>query len=319
MWLEADSTGQFRRARLLDFGLARRDTGEVDLTGTGVAIGTPAYMAPEQARGDSDQRSDLFSFGCVLYQMTAGRRPFQGKNILAVAAAIATEIPLSVKVNSPSIPLALADLIDRLLTKDPSNRPKSAAEVAAELAILATALASRGLAEETQPVMKATTGPDLHTEFVVDSTGTPLLSLLAQAKGRKWMRIVFTTVAVSLLGGFVLFAGTIIRIATNKGELLIETNDPNVEVTVKGDNATVYDKVRDRRFVLTAGEYEVEVREEGDGGLRFDTKRFSITRGGKETFNALLQPKVRARREGSGPGTEAFESERGWHADSRTD
>ena len=294
VWLETDSIGQFRRARLLDFGLARRDSGETALTGTGVAIGTPAYMAPEQARGNADQRSDLFSFGCVLYQMATGRRPFQGNNIVAVVAAIATDIPLSVKVNSPTVPDKLADLIDRLLSKDPSNRPASAAEVAAELVIVTAALAKRGLVAETQSVMNATTEQDLQKQIVVDPTDTPQPSRWSQPKFRKWMRIVFASVAITLLGGFVLFAGTIIRIATNKGELFIETTDADVEVTVKGDNVIVYDKVKDRRFVLTAGEYEVEVREGGDGGLRFETKRFSITRGGVETFKAVLQPKVRA-------------------------
>src|SRR5262249_41843288 len=85
------------------------------------------------------------------------------------------------------------------------------------------------------------------------------------------------------------YGGMILRIVTNKGELVIESDDPSVEVTVKGTNVTIYDKVKDRRFVLSPGDYDIEVREEGDGGVRFATKKMTITRGGKETFVARLE------------------------------
>ena len=74
------------RAKILDFGLARpRQEGQELLTQTGAILGTPSYMAPEQARGlPIDQRADLFSLGCVLYEMSTGKRPFTGADTMAV-------------------------------------------------------------------------------------------------------------------------------------------------------------------------------------------------------------------------------------------
>jgi Leucine-rich repeat (LRR) protein len=86
------------------------------------------------------------------------------------------------------------------------------------------------------------------------------------------------------------FGGTVLRIATNKGELVIRSDDPDLEVTVKGPTATVYNKVKDRTFLLTAGDYDVlvEVREKGEV-TRFATERFTITRNGTVTFDATLK------------------------------
>ena len=70
-----------------------------------------------------------------------------------------------------------------------------------------------------------------------------------------------------------------------------KTHDPNLVVTVKDQTVTLYDKVKDRRFVLTAGDYDVEVRED-DGGVRFATKKFTILRGGRETFGGDLRKRV---------------------------
>ena len=89
VWLDRGPDGTFRRARILDFGLARPVRDGAGLTHSGAVMGTPGkYMAPEQARGDAvDHRADLFSLGCVLYQMATGRRPFQSENTLAVLTA----------------------------------------------------------------------------------------------------------------------------------------------------------------------------------------------------------------------------------------
>ena len=81
VWLEAPT----RRVKLLDFGLALPQDADVHLTKSGMIVGTPMYMAPEQARGDSlDGRADLFSLGCVIYLMITGKPPFEGKTTMAV-------------------------------------------------------------------------------------------------------------------------------------------------------------------------------------------------------------------------------------------
>src|SRR5439155_24011994 len=104
----------------------------------GTILGTPAYMAPEQARGlPVDHRADLFSLGCVLYHATTGRRPFAGTDTFAVLTALATESPPAPDGVNPAVPPALSALITRLLAKDPADRPPSARAVADELGLIA--------------------------------------------------------------------------------------------------------------------------------------------------------------------------------------
>ena len=136
IWLEGDLASkelvqQVRRAKILDFGLARSvDKEDIQITASGVILGTPAFMAPEQARGEKvDHRADLWSLGVMLYRMAAGKLPFTGPNAMAVLIALATETPPPVRTVNPNLPPALADLIDRLMCKDPAGRPQSAAEV----------------------------------------------------------------------------------------------------------------------------------------------------------------------------------------------
>jgi serine/threonine protein kinase len=133
VWLEAPAG----RVKLLDFGLARAADDASRLTQTGAIIGTPGYIAPEQARGAAvDVRCDLFSLGCVLYQMCTGTAPFQGPNTLATLLAVALDQPAPANRVNPQSPAALSQLIARLLQKDPARRPRSAREVADALAAL---------------------------------------------------------------------------------------------------------------------------------------------------------------------------------------
>src|SRR5262249_32488173 len=110
------------------------------VTGSGAIIGTPAYMAPEQAQGEkADWRSDLFSLGCVLYRMATGQAPFKGRNALETVVAVTNTQPKPPKESHAEVPAALSDLIMKLLAKKPEERPASAQEVAAELAAMAGA------------------------------------------------------------------------------------------------------------------------------------------------------------------------------------
>ncbi len=135
-WLDGDPASpdlkaQVRRAKVLDFGLARAVDGTDSVSVTGSVVGTPAYMAPEQAAGRGvDARADLFSLGTMLYRMVAGRPAFAGPSVSAVLTAIATHTPSPPIQLNPTVPPALSTLIMRMLEKDPSNRPASAREVA---------------------------------------------------------------------------------------------------------------------------------------------------------------------------------------------
>jgi urea transport system substrate-binding protein len=137
IWLEAPAG----RVKLLDFGLARAVGTSSELTQTGIVVGTPAFMSPEQGRGEPvDARSDLFSLGAILYTLCTGDRPFQGSNVMAILTALATTEPAPIL--NPEIPAALADLITRLMAKDPSNRPSTALEVAELLRALEAEITS---------------------------------------------------------------------------------------------------------------------------------------------------------------------------------
>jgi hypothetical protein len=131
LWLEAP-TG---RVKILDFGLARDRRSESRVTQAGVVVGTPAYMAPEQAGGgDVDHRADLFSLGCVLYELCTNELPFKGTDILSSLMALATHHPDPPRSISAAVPMELSDLIMHLLQKDPAARPNSSVAVASSFA-----------------------------------------------------------------------------------------------------------------------------------------------------------------------------------------
>jgi serine/threonine protein kinase/Tol biopolymer transport system component len=140
------------QAKILDFGLAKmhaahpvsattlatKSLGEGSpsevLTSPGSMVGTVGYMSPEQARGDElDPRTDLFSFGAVLYEMATGKRAFDGQSAAVVFEAILSRIPLRVEQLNPSLPPRLGEIIEKTLEKDRELRCQSAAELRGDL------------------------------------------------------------------------------------------------------------------------------------------------------------------------------------------
>jgi serine/threonine protein kinase len=131
VWLELGTS----RVKLLDFGLARIAADEAGLSHHGLILGTPHYMAPEQAEGVAiDARADLFSLGCVLHQACTGELPFRGSGTLGVLRALATQTPRPARALNATVPPGLSRLIQKLMAKDPADRPSSAAVVAGALA-----------------------------------------------------------------------------------------------------------------------------------------------------------------------------------------
>jgi len=119
--------------KLTDFGIAR-STSAAPITGTGLAVGTLAYMSPEQIQaGAIDARSDIYSFGLTLYEMVAGRRPFQGETPHALMTAQLEAIPPAPSSLNPRIPEAVSAAIMRAIAKDPGLRFQSALEFQAAL------------------------------------------------------------------------------------------------------------------------------------------------------------------------------------------
>jgi len=108
---------------------------EITLTEVGSSLGTPAYMAPEQATGDpgTDHRADLYAFGCMAYEMFGGKPPFHGGPMHKIIAAHLKETPRPITERRADISPAIADVIRRCLEKDPADRPQTAAEILAAL------------------------------------------------------------------------------------------------------------------------------------------------------------------------------------------
>src|SRR5262249_11976730 len=151
LWLE-EGTG---RVKILDFGLARDTKGEAQLTQSGAIVGSPAFMAPEQASArPADARSDLFSLGVVLYRLATGELPFKGDDLVSTLLAVASENPSSPKQVNPGVPAALSNVIMKLLAKDPSERPATALKVAQ-----AVARSERGEAPAKQPARQDVAAP----------------------------------------------------------------------------------------------------------------------------------------------------------------
>ena len=120
-------------AQVSDFGIAKALSESVHadaLTTCGLVLGTPAYMALEQALNEGvDRRADLYSLGVVAYEMLAGTLPFSGRSLQAILAAQVQERPVNLALRRPNVPARIAGLVMRLLEKDPSDRPQSADEV----------------------------------------------------------------------------------------------------------------------------------------------------------------------------------------------
>jgi len=131
--------GAMARVKVLDFGIARVES-DAMLTRTGTMLGTPGYMAPEQARGerDIDVRADVFALGCVLFRCLTGRGAFEGEDAMTVLLKIVLEDAPHPRELVPSIPAALDALVMQMLAKARADRPADGAAVAAALAGLGT-------------------------------------------------------------------------------------------------------------------------------------------------------------------------------------
>jgi hypothetical protein len=148
IWLEEGSD----RVKILDFGLAQDSKAETLLTQEGSVVGTPAYMAPEQAQGIKvDHRADLFSLGCVLYQMICGMSPFARKDILSTLRALELETPELPKVRAPEIPGPLSDLAMDLLAKKAADRPANVDLVLERLQAIERNIANPGSEPHLEP------------------------------------------------------------------------------------------------------------------------------------------------------------------------
>jgi predicted hydrocarbon binding protein len=136
LWIESPSL----RVKIIDFGLAHAMAEEMRLTQAGTFIGTPSFMAPEQAGGQNiDHRADFFSLGGVLYDLATGNRPFDRDNIMSTLSALANHTPTPPHELVPDLPPEFSSLIMHMMEKNPGDRPQNSPEI---LSVLAKILAS---------------------------------------------------------------------------------------------------------------------------------------------------------------------------------
>ena len=242
-------------------------------------------MSPEQTRGQElDGRTDLFSLGCLMYRAATGKLPFGETGILATLQSIQHHHPRPPVELNPNIEGDFSDLVMCLLEKQPGNRPSSALKVAEAL---------------NQPRERWTFSAARHP---VEPSTRGSLSDVQTAKPEnirqlKWIRWV---VAATLIGlatwGLSVFGQQIIRIATNHGEIVIESNDDNISVEIlkNGELIRVVDLKTEQKIEIKAGEYEIKAGTNGgENSISVQPNMLTMTRGGRQVVTiSHLDPKI---------------------------
>jgi serine/threonine protein kinase/Tfp pilus assembly protein PilF len=164
------------KARIMDFGIARSLKGK-GVTGAGVMIGTPEYMSPEQVEGkDTDQRSDIYSLGVILYEMVTGRVPFEGDTPFTIGVKQKSEIPKEPGELNSQVPSDLSGVIMKCLEKDKEKRYQSAGEVRTELIAIEKGIPTT---ERIIPERKPLTSREITVTFGLKKLFIPALVVIA--------------------------------------------------------------------------------------------------------------------------------------------
>ena len=270
VWLEEGSG----RVKILDFGLARVANETARLTQDGSILGTPAYMAPEQASGSSavDHRSDLFSLGSVLYRMSTGKLPFPASSSGAMLMALVRDDPVPPRQINPEIPPAFEALILGLLAKEPDRRPQ-AAQAVVELI--------RRLERTEQP--GARDGVDL--EVTMEEPG-PLLP--ARRASRPLAAVVLFLVLVGALVAGSSLLPWLLDAAGSTGELILDSPVRAVAVGVSRDGRTVgvLDPATRPTLRLPAGPYALNLASATEP-LKLAVPRIDLRRGGRQVVRVV--------------------------------
>ncbi len=233
--------------KILDFGLAvlhEAGPGQGNLTGANVVVGTPDYIAPEQAEDSraADRRSDIYSLGCTLYHLLTGRVPFPEESVLKKLDAHRTRQPEPVRKVRPDVPEELARVVARMMARRPADRFASAAEVA------------RALEPFTKPA--------------------------APPRRRRPLVVALAFLAI----GLVLLAGVVFSIVTDKGTIEIHSDDENIKVIAarNGQEITLQDVKNKQTWVVDTGEWTVRL-DGNPEGLKIELPHtFTLKRGGKQ-------------------------------------
>ncbi len=271
-----------QRVSITDFGLARA-VDDVAITQSGVVSGTPLYMSPEQASGENvDHRSDLFSLGSVLYAMCTGRPAFRAQTTLAVIKRVCDASPRPIREVNPDIPEWLVEIIDRLMARQPADRIQTAAELAE--------LLGSHLAHLQDP--ENVPAPERRQTDQPPGASRPRLLRKPGANARRLMLLF--AIGIGMLGiteaagvtKVAEYLGIVLTLKTPEGTLVIEIEDPNVEVAVEGSEVVI-SGVTKKELRLKPGKYQYTAIREGKPA---ESEWVTIERDGKTVVRIRQLP-----------------------------
>jgi len=258
---------------IMDFGLARRvKSDEAQLTHEGQILGTPAYMPPEQARGEIEKigpASDIFSLGTILYELLCGQRPFQG-SMFELISQVLRDDPEPPSTHRPDLDARLDAICLRTMAKAAEDRYGSMRELA------------DALDEYLQSPDSEAAGAEAVCDRPSSDSGRlgaierPLASVPPVRRRSNWQWI---AAAVALIG---LALGVTIYIPLSRGTLEIQVLDDDVKVIVsrRGDVVRIIDTKTNTQVRLGAGQYELKLSD-AKSGLRVVPDKFALKRGGR--------------------------------------
>lgn len=222
--------------KVLDFGISKAGSeGSTNLTKTGVVMGTPSYMAPEQARGDKvDGRADVYSLGAMLYHAVTGKKPFDSDDPTATLTLVITEDPERPRKVNPDIPEGLELVIQKAMAKDPADRYQTMAELDQALAQFDTgtlapsapleALLKKSDGSTIVKPASANADPNARTMMATGASGATVVSNAGEAKlARPTIIATGFALFVWLVGGFVDGLGGLVRYLRQGDLTLTET------------------------------------------------------------------------------------------------
>jgi WD40 repeat protein len=281
--------------KILDFGLARfaRETDRGQLTAHGVVLGTPDFMAPEQARRfhETDIRSDIYSLGCTLYYLLTGRVPFPEGDAFSKFVQHAMEDPSSFGQNRTDVPLEVTRIFRQMTAKNPADRYQTPAEVARALAPFAAATSPGEAAAPTLATsnagVPATADLTPTASLAADSGYPPTVNL---SRGKNWLPLVaFLSVAVGAILLAIFMLPYLMGVETGEIEIRppeqeVATEDAQVVLAKGGQVHATLSLQNKPRVEVPVGEYEVSLTNSQGLGLPVKTVRI---RAGQCTFVLL--------------------------------
>ncbi|MCL6508243.1 MAG: protein kinase, partial [Bryobacteraceae bacterium] len=263
--------------KITDFGLAR-SADDASITQSGVIAGTPLYMSPEQAQArDIDHRSDLFSLGSVLYVMCSGRPPFRAATSIAVLRRVVADQPRPIQGIIPEVPAWLVAIIVRLHAKAPEDRFATAQEVGDLLGRCLSELEQHGRVESVEqlmPWMQTPAGNEQESAQVetakAEEPVTPApASLPACSRRHRWgaaaamILVLLSGLGMTEATGLTNVRGTIIRLFSPDGTLVVEVDDPGVSVTIDGEEIVITGTGA-KEIRLKPGQYKLLATKDGN-------------------------------------------------------